>query len=232
MRRRGGLGFLPGQSSDTAETDFLRHLPLEGKTVYDIGAFEGLVTLFFASKAKQVISWEPNPRNYGRATVNIKLNNLNNVTILQRGISDVPGSIELVYDPLMPGAGSGDAAIKDQIGGSVKSAQTTSIAVRPLDTEVEENALPLPDMIKIDIEGMELNALKGMQRLLRERRPELYIEMHGATLKEKTENSQAVIAFLEERGYKIYDVEHRDYLTRATLGDRRPSHIFCTPQER
>jgi hypothetical protein len=79
---------------------------------------------------------------------------------------------------------------------------------------------------------MELNALKGMQRLLRERRPELYIEMHGATLKEKTENSQAVIAFLEERGYKIYDVEHRDYLTRATLGDRRPSHIFCTPQER
>jgi hypothetical protein len=41
-----------------------------------------------------------------------------------------------------------------------------------------------------------------------------------------------VTAFLEERGYKIYDVEHRDYLTRATLGDRRPSHIFCTPQER
>jgi len=232
MRRRGGLGFLPGQASDTAETDFLRQLPLEGKTVYDIGAFEGLVTLFFASKAKQVISWEPNPRNYGRAIVNVKLNHLNNVTILQRGISDVPGSIELVYDPLMPGAGSGDAAIKDQIGGSVKSAQTTSIAVRPLDTEVEENSLPLPDMIKIDIEGMELNALKGMQRLLRERRPELYIEMHGATLKEKTENSQAVTAFLEEHGYKIYDVEHQDYLTRATLGDRRPSHIFCTPQER
>jgi len=83
-------------------------------------------------------------------------------------------------------------------------------------------------LVKIDIEGMELQALQGMHRLLLDRRPELYIEMHGATTKEKVENAHAVTAYLEERGYKIYDVEHGDYITLATLGDRRPGHIYCT----
>lgn len=228
MRRKGGLGFLPVKSGETAETEFLRNLPLQGKVVYDVGAFEGLITLFFASKAKQVISWEPNPRNYSRATINVQLNKLDNVKILNRGISNVPGTIDLLYDPLMPGAGSGDSAIKNQIGGSVKSAQKISIPVGRLDDEVGQNSLPLPDLVKIDIEGMELQALQGMHRLLIDRRPELYIEMHGATSKEKVENAQAVSAYLEECGYKIYDVEHGDYITRATLGERRPGHIYCT----
>lgn len=228
MRRKGGLGFLPLNSGENAETEFLRKMSLADKVVYDVGAFEGLITLFFASKAKQVISWEPNPRNYARATANVRLNNLTNVQILNRGISNVPGTIDLLYDPLMPGAGSGDSAIKDQIGGSVKSAQKISIPVARLDDEVGQNSLPLPDLVKIDIEGMELQALQGMHRLLMERQPELYIEMHGATTNGKVENAHAVTAYLEERGYKIYDVERGDYITLATLGDRRPGHIYCT----
>jgi FkbM family methyltransferase len=229
MRRKGGLGFLPVKSGENAETEFLRKLPLAGKVVYDVGAFEGLITLFFASKAKQVISWEPNPRNYSRAIENVRLNNLTNVQILNRGISNAPGTIDLLYDPLMPGAGSGDSAIKDQIGGSVKSAQRISIPVARLDDELGQGArLPPPDLVKIDIEGMELQALQGMHGILRDRRPALYIEMHGATTKEKVENAHAVTAFLEELEYKIYDVERGDYITLATLGERRPGHIYCT----
>jgi len=36
MRRKGGLGFLPVNSGETAETEFLRKLPLAGKVVYDV----------------------------------------------------------------------------------------------------------------------------------------------------------------------------------------------------
>lgn len=228
MRRKGGLGFLPINSGETAETEFLQRLPLAGKTVYDVGAFEGLISLFFASRAKQVIAWEPNPRNYARATTNVKLNNLSNVQMLNRGISNAPGTIDLLYDPLMPGAGSGDLAIKDQIGGSVKSAQRISIPVSTIDNEIAQNSLPTPDLVKIDIEGMELQALQGMKSLLAERHPALYIEMHGATTEDKIENAQAVTSYLENFGYKMYDVENADYITRATLGDRRPGHIYCT----
>jgi FkbM family methyltransferase len=228
MRRKGGLGFLPLNSQETAETRFLRQLPLAGKVVYDIGAFEGVLTLFLARQAKQVISWEPNPRNYTRCVENVRLNGLMNVRVFDRGISNKTGTIDLLCDPLMPGAGSGDEAIKWQIGASVKSASKVRIPVAKLDDEVAERDLPLADLIKIDIEGMELQALQGMLRILVEKQPDLYVEMHGATTKDKIENAQAVIAYLNGLGYRIYDVEHADFLTPTTLGDRRPGHIYCS----
>jgi FkbM family methyltransferase len=228
MRRKGGLGFLPFGPAETPEFGFLRKLPIEGKVIYDIGAFEGLLTLFFARRATQVVAFEPNPRNYIRCLENIRLNDLKNVKILNRGVADHAGTIELIYDPLMPGAGTGDMATRQQIASSTKTAHKVRIDVISLDDDIPVNGLPLPDLIKIDVEGMELAALKGMQRTLRERRPELFIELHGATRKQKAENSRAVVDFLESCRYQLYDVENDSYITAANLGDRRPSHLYCT----
>src|ERR1035441_3118651 len=60
LKRRGGLGFLPG-GPPTAEEDFLRTLDLRGKTVFDVGGFIGLMTIFFASRAAHVVTYEPLP---------------------------------------------------------------------------------------------------------------------------------------------------------------------------
>jgi hypothetical protein len=81
MRRRGGLGFLPAflASAETAEARFLRSLPQEGKVVYDVGAFVGLLTLFFARQAKQVVAYEPNQPSYARARENVVLTGLSNL---------------------------------------------------------------------------------------------------------------------------------------------------------
>jgi FkbM family methyltransferase len=228
MRRKGGLGFLPIGSAETPETNFLRSLPIEGKVVYDIGAFEGVLTLFFARRARQVVSYEPNPHNYARCLDNVRLNGLKNVEILNRGVSDCAGYVQLIFDPLMPGAGTGENEIARQIGASVKTAQNVRIPTVTLDDDLDLNGLPTPDFIKIDIEGMELPALKGMRRTLSTKRPSLFIEMHGATSKEKVENAHAVIGLLVGFGYRIYDVEGKEYLTLSNLGDRRPSHLYCT----
>ena len=228
MRRRGGLGFLPFEPSETPESRFLRTLSLENKVVYDVGAFEGVLTLFFARKAKQVIAYEPNPRNFARCVENIRLNDLKNVQVLNRGVSDRSGTINLTYDPLMPGAGSGEMAIAHQISSSIKSSQNLEIPIVSLDDDISLNDLAAPDLIKIDIEGLEFQALKGMQRTLWERRPDLFIEMHGATPKEKVEIAEAVMDLLETCGYRIFDVERGRYLTRASLGNQRPGHLYCT----
>src|SRR6266852_6696925 len=108
MRRKGGLGFLPFNANRTAESEFLASLLREGKTVYDVGGFEGVLTLFFARSAAAVITNEPNPRNYRRCVDNVRLNGLTNVRVFNRGLSDRKGSLELVFDPLMPGATSGN----------------------------------------------------------------------------------------------------------------------------
>ena len=69
MKRKGGLGWLPAFVSGSAETlehHFWRSLDLKRLVVYDIGAFHGLLTLFFASQARQVIAFEPSERNRKR----------------------------------------------------------------------------------------------------------------------------------------------------------------------
>jgi len=228
MQRKGGLGFLPMQVNETAETRFFRSLDLVGKTVYDIGGFEGVLTLFFARKAREVITFEPNARNYQRCIDNVRLNNLSNVRVLNRGVSSAAGEIEMIYDPLMPGAASANGEIGQQIRGSVKTAQTLRIPVGMLDSDIQAFNLPKPDFIKIDIEGMEFDALQGMSRTLAAHHPRLFIELHGAEMPDKIENATAVIKLLEGQGYAIYDVENAVYITSSAVQTPPPSHLFCT----
>jgi len=228
MRRKGGLGFLPVRPRETAEEKFLGSLDLSNRVVYDIGGFEGVLTLFFASRAAKVITYEPNPRNHRCCIENVKLNNLSNVRVLNRGLFSQAGQLEMTFDPLMPGAASANKEVCEQIESSVATTSTVSITVETLDSEIETLGLPPPDFIKIDIEGMELEALRGMSHTLATHHPELFIELHGAEFADKTANASAVIELLERTGYRIYDIENQKYLTCATLDVHPPSHLYCT----
>ena len=231
MRRRGGLGFLPLRVPETAETKFLASLDLAGKSVYDIGGSEGVLTLFFARKAGAVITYEPNPRNYQYCVDNVKLNGLTNVRIFNRGLSSEPGQLELTYDPLMPGAASGNAEVSHQISATISAARTVLIEAVTLDSEIETLKLPAPDFIKIDIEGMELNAPHGMMRTLSTHSPALLIELHGAELSDKISNARAVIELLVQSGYRIYCLESGKYVTGDTVDSHPPGHLYCTRED-
>src|SRR5271165_6722696 len=88
LKRKGGLGWVPeifSKSIETREVAFWRSLPLAGLTDYDVGSFEGLLALHFASHAKQVICYEPNSRNHRRLLDNIELNGFSNVMVRKTG---------------------------------------------------------------------------------------------------------------------------------------------------
>jgi len=232
MKRKGGMGFLPAailpRSGNHPEEEFLRSLDLAGKVVYDIGAFHGIMTLFFARHAKAVVAFEPHPANHRRLLENINLNRLTNVTVFNRGIGDCERSIELACDPRMPGAASGDPAIMSQVRNSLPEAPTIQIAVTRLDDEIEQQGLPLPDLVKIDIEGMELSALRGMPKLLSSHRPRLYLEMHGATEEEKAQKAKEILEFLFQAGYgSVRHVETGTAIARADDSTARTGHLFC-----
>src|SRR5271155_5494792 len=86
LRRRGGLGWIPSEQ-DNPEIQFWRSLDLSNKVVYDIGAFQGLLTLYFARSARQVVAWEPNRGNRARLEENLRLNSFSNVTVRPYGLS-------------------------------------------------------------------------------------------------------------------------------------------------
>lgn len=231
LKRKGGLGWVPeifAGSIETAEIDFWRKLPLAGLTVYDVGAFEGLLAMFFASRAGRVICYEPNSRNYGRLLDNIKLNGFTNVLVRKSGVGEALQQIQLTWNPAMPGGASAETATAAHLQDTVSGAQVETIPVTTLDKDFEENGLPVPDLIKIDIEGWELQALKGARNLLRRFGPALYLEMHGETMADKKRKVEDIVQLLEEIGYPVIEhVETGQRVTRANCRIAVEGHLFC-----
>jgi FkbM family methyltransferase len=233
MKRKGGLGFLPAVLSDrgheTAEHRFLRSLNLSEATVYEIGAFQGILTLFFSGRAREVIAYEPNPSSYRRVLENLRLNGRSNVRVRNLAVGEAEGSITLACDELMPGGASADPALARQIRGSSPEATSLTVRAVALDQDIVANRFPPPDFVKIDIEGMELPALRGMREVLSQYRPALYLEMHGATIEHKNQNVRAIVDFLSEFGYQhIVHVESGEQVCRENATRAREGHLYCT----
>jgi FkbM family methyltransferase len=209
MKRKGGLGWLPERiagGTETAEIRFWRTLDLQDQVVYDIGAFEGLLSLFFASRAREVIAYEPNARNQARLRENLALNGIRNVQIRGFGVGKEPQTLEMVWDPSMPGGASIEGPTVENLRATVPSACKQFINITTIDVDRASANLPAPDLIKIDIEGFELEALCGARQTLLACRPALYLEMHGETLREKKRKVAGIVAFLNEAGYS--DIRH------------------------
>lgn len=226
MKRKGGLGFLPG-GEDTEEFRFLRSLDFSGKCVYDIGGFQGLLSIFFAKTARKVITYEANPANVLRIYENAALNQLDNIFVRGAAIGSKDDVLDLFYEYPFDGAATGDpeaAAYMKQSGADVHS---FSVVMTTLDNDVTRFGLPEPDFIKIDIEAMEVEALRGMASILESRGPDLYLELHGTTEENKRATATEAIDLIRNRGYRIYDVEQGRMITSdAPTG--RESHIHCT----
>lgn len=226
LKRKGGLGFLSSRSAETEEVKFLREFDFSGKVVYDLGGFHGLMTIFFAKTARQVITYEANPENIMRIYDNVKVNRFDNVLVRNVAVSAEDGVLKLLFDPLLSGAATGDPVICASVMRESSHVQAFSVAMTSLDDDIRRLRLPPPDFIKIDIEGMELKALQGMCETLRTKRPDLYIELHGTTLENKQENAILVMSLLVQFDYEIVNVETRQTITSGKLTGCE-SHIYC-----
>ena len=160
---------VPIRGVETPEQQFWQILDLRGLVVYDAGAFNGLLTLLFARQSSQVICYEPNPQNRIRLSENITLKGVENVRVRDVGVGSQPQNLKT-------------PALKYEI------------RMTALDIELCHAALPRPDFIKIDIEGWEIEALRGGRNTLTTCRPALFLEMHGETVNEKKRKVMEIVA--------------------------------------
>jgi FkbM family methyltransferase len=233
LKRRGGLAFLPGFIASTPkrfeEERVLTSLELDGLTVYDVGGDQGTYTLFFARRVGErgrVVTFEPNPTSYRRIVANVELNDFRNVDVRRIGLGAAKGNVSLVFPAGEPARGSADPKIQAQLRRE-KIARTIEIDVDTLDAQVAECRLPRPDLVKIDVEGLELDVLRGMNGLLRTHRPDLFIELHGADAQSKGENARQVVTLLLDAGYSVFHVESKQNVTRADIETARQGHLYC-----
>jgi len=229
VKLKGDLGFLRIKHRFTPEERFLSNLNLKSKTLYDIGSHIGIFTIFFAKtsgKTGKVIAFEPNPDTYIKIKKNVELNGLDNVQILNVGIGDKQEIKTLVVRRNMPGTGSMEKNIQLHML-KERKAKSLQVKVYTLDGCIEANKLPKPDFIKIDIEGMEYNALLGMAETISKYKPSIYIEIHGTDKESKIENIQRIVKFLVLRGYFIYHVESEKVVTNNNAQIAKEGHIHC-----
>jgi len=162
--------------------------------LYDIGANVGLVALH-AARICQTIAFEPDPAFLSRLQRNVQLNPELHVKVLPTAIGDAVGEAKLFTD----GHGGNSPSLVHQRGerGEAKVAVTT------LDTLVEAGTLPEPTVVKLDIEGAEILALRGARQLLEGPRPPraLFLEVHGSFLSGFGSSAEEVMGLVRQAGY-------------------------------
>lgn len=218
-KRRFGLGFIP-KWGESLEDKFMSAKNFEGQTVFDVGGYVGLYSLFFAHKvgpSGKVVVFEPNPLNFEELNYNLKLNNVTNTTTLMLAVGDVPGQLEMAVSPFLTSRGSLSKEWQSTSGSNEKKFM---VDVVTLDDMVEKKKVPAPDFMKIDVEAFELQVLKGAHAVLKKHRPTMLVEVHGPLTKELLEE-------IFQHGYKITHLELGREIARGEVPHVLHGHLFC-----
>ena len=143
-----------------------------GSVVYDLGGHVGFYTMLaseIVGKAGKVIVFEPFPRNLHYLRRHIEINNISNVTILEAAVSEKSG-VSYFSEGI------------ESTMGYLSSRGEIMVSCVTLDELYSAGNLPLPDYIKIDIEGAEYLALKGAEKILKKAHPTLFLATHGSAV--------------------------------------------------
>lgn len=145
----------------------VRLLP-PGGVFLDVGAHVGLYTLALAGKASRVIAVEPNPAAAAQLRANLALNDVTNVDVLEVAAWDGAAPLDLSNPQPPTGEMSGWMRTLPVENGQIWGQR--------LDMALDLDRL---DLVKVDVEGADLHALRGMSGLLHEHRPVLFVESHA-----------------------------------------------------
>jgi FkbM family methyltransferase len=181
----------------------------EGDIFYDIGANIGAYSLvaskLFNGKIK-VYAFEPGFSNFGQLGKNIFINNSQESVIpLQIALSDRTGIDIFNYSNLTPGGAlHALGEPKTYTGETFEPVFKQSIISFQLDDFIKLFNIPVPNHVKIDVDGIEFKILKGAQHVLREPTfKSLMVEIDEAN-----PQTQSMVNYLKDRGFSV-DSKHK-----------------------
>jgi FkbM family methyltransferase len=163
-----------------------------GDVFYDLGANVGLYTLLAARRvaAGSVFAFEPLPRNIEYLRKHLKLNRVSNAELLELAVCDVVGIASFQ---------EAESSSMGRLGGG----GSTRVRTATLDSLLLQKKILPPSLIKIDIEGAELLALKGACEVFRRFKPVLFLATHSREL------DAECVQLLVSWGYECKDLGPR-----------------------
>jgi FkbM family methyltransferase len=216
------LRYLTGDAEPEVQ-EALAELVRPGQTVYDVGANIGFFTILcsrLVGPQGRVYAFEPIPQNLATLRHNVKLNALENVTIVDRALSAATGTAEMFVSPWSAFHSLNVEGATKQDNHGPEAGEITVQTVT-LDEFVREEGVRAPDLVKLDVEGAELVVVEGMRETLSSVKPLLLCELHDTNA-----------------GYGKF-VESIDYRVRVIDADSpdleqapRNPHTIAWPRER
>lgn len=199
--------------------------------VLDVGAHIGTFAIPIASAVAEVIAFEPSAEA---------------CTLLSRNAGQNHVKLRLICSALGREKGTGTLIVRNiSNAGANTLVSGGSIPVTTLDAEVSD-----VDFIKIDVEGMELEVLRGGVQLIERTRPVILFEVNLAQLRAHKTSPRALECFFMPRDYRLYFPIHRGTTILARVqsislltaliaprswfffGDSAPFDLIAVPKER
>lgn len=178
-----GRGLFEYGEFSEAEVEFFRKVIQKNDIVCDVGANIGTHTLAFSRLARHVYAFEPQPMLYHALCGMIALNELSNVTTIHAGCYSREGTLS--YAPLVMDQPNNFGALSLQ-----PFSPDRAIRVVKLITDCQ--------FLKVDVEGMELDVLRGATEMIRRCKPVMYVEA------DRKEKFPALLDYIHTLGYRAY----------------------------
>lgn len=208
---------------------WIDHFPRKGGAFYDVGANVGGYSLYaaYANKDLNVYSFEPVANNYLTLLRNKELNKLVNVIPFQLALSSANG-LDAIYisDRRVGNSGAQISAPINERGLQFEPLGKEMLLCLRLDSLVGEFNFPVPNFMKIDVDGHELSILNGAMKTLTN--PELIsilIECNG------DENRREINEILSAKGFIPHDLfnklpNHSSHRRRGQVGNVASNVVY------
>lgn len=180
-----------------------------GMVAYDIGANAGFYTLALArlvGSGGAVCAFEPLAGNAANILEHLRLNRCSNATLYQVAVSDQNGL-------------SAFHVAQSNSMGYLGGAGEYWVPTVAIDALIETAKLPVPDIVKMDVEGAESKVLNGARKLLGMRKTIWIIALHGA------DQRKEIGRILTDYGYRIYRLDGSE----IAAGNIDTDEIYALP---
>jgi FkbM family methyltransferase len=192
---------------------------LEGARCFaDVGTNLGWYTCL-ASRALPegtIHGFEMDELNFDLVRRNVEINAFPNTTIHHAAVTDAPGRVSYRRTSRGPSAGFRMAAGAE----GAQAGELVSVQAITLDDFFRDAPTP-PDVVKIDVEGAEMNVLGGMTELIERAAPTLFVEVHPQEIRNFGSSCEDVVGFLLDRGYEVFDIEDKGSRPGAPVRETR-----------
>lgn len=192
---------------------------------FDIGSNVGLRSVYALSENRPTVLFDPNPEVSKICQQMIDLNKFKDYKIEQSGVSDSEGQLSFyISSSAYMSSFDKEHAAKDKIVAEIK------IPVTTINLYLKANPQYQPKIVKIDVEGFEINVLKGATDMLINYKPALLIE-----ILDTTDNRKAILDYLASLNYEAFYLFNKNegMLESAQSSNPKQNHnyLFIADEE-